>query len=340
MNSILKYYDLNTIKDIPEITWVIDNVLPNNGVVIIYGSPGSGKTFIVLDMCLHITHKMEWFGNKIVDCGVIVYLIGEGIYGIKKRLDSWHIYHTKDKKDLIYFVPISSFNIWEEDNIKRLSHTLKKFMKDTGQKIVMVVIDTLARAATGLDENSSRDMGKFLRNFEKIKEDFSCTILFVHHKGKDESRGMRGSSSLLGAADTCIDIRKDQTKVLISIEKQKDGENRTFDTELIKCKDSLVLATKKKVETKPKDNVITEKHKEKKVWTIDTDQIIIETIKKGKSLMEISEKTEIPNDKILKRFRRLINKSENMNKKWDKLVKIYSIQDTKIIDYIKKHYPK
>ena len=83
--KVLKYYDKKTIKDVPEITWIVDNVIPNNGLIIMYGSPGTGKTFVILDICLHITNSKPWFGNDVVSSGIIVYLIGEGIYGIKKE---------------------------------------------------------------------------------------------------------------------------------------------------------------------------------------------------------------------------------------------------------------
>ena len=341
--TLLNYYDYNTIKDVPEITWIVQDIIPNNGLIIVYGSPGSGKTFIVIDVCLHIINHMKWFNNAVNDAGVVVYLIGEGIYGIKKRLDSWSSYHNINSDNLIFFIPISSINIWEEKNINRLRKTLTAFMESTGKKIVMIVVDTLARAATGLDENSSRDMGMFLRNFEVIKEHFECSILFIHHKGKDESRGMRGSSSLLGAADTCIDIRKEHdNSITIKIEKQKDGENKTFNSRLVKHKDSLVLCTN--------DDIISNQHGAtteyttatnivigdncKVSWSKEEDNLIKHNIKKGKSIMEISELLDMSNERILNRFRRLIDKDKNNKKDINDIIDIYGIKDTKIITYL------
>lgn len=336
--TILNYYDYNTIKDVPEITWIVRDIIPNNGVIIVYGSPGCGKTFIVIDICLHIINQMTWFNNVINDAGVIVYLIGEGIYGIKKRLDSWSSYHNVNSDNLIFFIPISSLNIWEEKNINRLRKTLTTFMESTGKKIVMIVVDTLARAATGLDENSSRDMGMFLRNFEIIKEHFECSILFIHHKGKDESRGMRGSSSLLGAADTCIDIRKeDDNSITIKIEKQKDGENKTFNSRLIKHKDSLVLCTNDEIISNQHDtatNIVIGDNISKVSWSKEEDNLIKHNIKKGKSIMEISELLDMPNERILNRFRRLIDKDKNNKKNISDIIDIYGIKDTAIIGFL------
>lgn len=241
-SSLLEYYDYDSIKDIPQVTWIIKEFIPNNGLIILYGSPGCGKTFIVLDICLHIINKKKWFNNEVMKDGIIIYLIGEGINGIKGRLDSWSDYYNIKSENCIYFIPINSFNIWEDENINKLKSTISKLKIISNKNVSMIIVDTLARASTGLDENSSRDMGKFLKNFEKVKDIFQCSILFIHHKGKDESKGMRGSSSLLGAVDTCIDIKKlENNKLLIKIDKQKDGENKSYKCQLIKHNTSLIL---------------------------------------------------------------------------------------------------
>jgi hypothetical protein len=70
----------------------------------------------------------------------------------------------------------------------------------------MVVIDTLARSFGAGDENTVKDMTKCIRNLDAIREATQATILVIHHSGKDASKGARGSSALLGAADTEIEI--------------------------------------------------------------------------------------------------------------------------------------
>ena len=56
----------------------------------------------------------------------------------------------------------------------------------------------------------------------------------------DISAGMRGSSSLLGAADTCIKLMRYDETVRFIVEKQKDGEMVTVDFKLHKHEKSLV----------------------------------------------------------------------------------------------------
>ena len=82
----------------------------------------------------------------------------------------------------------------------------------------------------------------------------------------------------------------------------------------------------------------TVKSKVNSIWTAEIDETIIKSIESGKSLMEISDGLSLPNDKILKRFRRLINKSDNKGKKSNEIIKAYKIKDKKIMEYVKKYY--
>ena len=72
----------------------------------------------------------------------------------------------------------------------------------------VVIIDTLNRAAPHLDENSSGDMGKILRAAKRIEQGIGGLVLLVHHTGKDNSKGLRGHSSLHAALDAEIVIKR------------------------------------------------------------------------------------------------------------------------------------
>ena len=74
--------------------------------------------------------------------------------------------------------------------------------------MALVVIDTLARALAGGNENAPEDMGALIGNAKRIQEATGAAVLFVHHSGKDTSRGSRGHSSLKGAADLEIEVTR------------------------------------------------------------------------------------------------------------------------------------
>ncbi|MCK3155946.1 helicase RepA family protein, partial [Escherichia coli] len=97
----------------------------------------------------------------------------------------------------------------------------------TGENVRLIVIDTLARCFGGNDENDSRDMGAFIQGCDAIKQATGATVLVVHHSGKDETKGARGSSAFRAALDAEYRISRensDVTALVAACTKMKDAE--------------------------------------------------------------------------------------------------------------------
>ncbi|MBQ5158854.1 DNA primase, partial [Citrobacter freundii] len=90
----------------------------------------------------------------------------------------------------------------------------------------LVVIDTLARCFGGNDENDARDMGAFIEGCDTIKQKTGATVLVVHHSGKDEAKGARGSSSFRAALDAEFHVKREgeARALILSCTKMKDSE--------------------------------------------------------------------------------------------------------------------
>ena len=71
-----------------------------------------------------------------------------------------------------------------------------------------IVLDTLARCMGEGDENSARDMGRFVDRCGTIERHFRCIVIAVHHMGKNPAAGGRGSNALNGAADMTLPSRR------------------------------------------------------------------------------------------------------------------------------------
>ena len=70
-----------------------------------------------------------------------------------------------------------------------------------------VICDTYAMMLQGIDENSSKDSGIPIEALSQLRvATKGGSVLVVHHSGKDSSKGLRGSSALLGAVDLSIEI--------------------------------------------------------------------------------------------------------------------------------------
>lgn len=57
--------------------WLIKRTLPQKGVALIYGHPSSGKSFLALDIAMHVALGWDWNGLR-VRKGLVVYVAAEG----------------------------------------------------------------------------------------------------------------------------------------------------------------------------------------------------------------------------------------------------------------------
>ena len=74
------------------------------------------------------------------------------------------------------------------------------------------------------DENSAQDMGQAIKSMDRIRDVFKCTVMPIHHSGKDRDRGARGSTAMIGAVDVSLRVDRQESIVAVLTEKQKDAE--------------------------------------------------------------------------------------------------------------------
>jgi len=208
----------DAVFSMPPVEFLVDGLITDTGFTMMYGAPGTGKSFLAIDIALSVAHGVPWQGQE-VKSGPVLYIAGEGIGGFSKRWKAWENHHgVKDEPDL-YLLP-TAVNFREEEDIARLVATIE----DIGQRFSLVIVDTVARAIAGAEENSSTDMGLFVAACDEIKALTGGALLAVHHAGKDSSRGARGSTALLGAVDTSLMVGKSEEIVTLRTEKMKDAE--------------------------------------------------------------------------------------------------------------------
>lgn len=198
--------------------WRIDKLLPKVGFGVIYGASGTFKSFVTLDMALTVATGLAWRGQR-VEAAPAAYVAGEGTYGIQNRVVVWREHRYKGDAPF-YLAPVAS-NFLDPANVRLVAERLKAL------EIKFVVVDTLARSFGGGDENSSQDMGRFIAACDFIRDECGTFVLAVHHTGKDEQKGERGSNALRGAADVRLNVSRGigDMSAIIHVQKQKDSED-------------------------------------------------------------------------------------------------------------------
>lgn len=210
----------------------VQGLLTENTMSVVYGASNCGKTFFMSDLSFHVAQGKEW-RNKRVEKGNVMYLSLEGQRGIDNRINA---YKLENKVDINGFLRVPcpiNFVSEKDDDIPLFVEFVKGANSKFGSDIKLIVIDTLARALGGGDENSGVDMGLLVKHSDLIRQHTKAHICFIHHSGKDESKKARGHSSLRAAVDTEIEIsRKDGDDFSnIKIQKQRDmdiGDDMQF----------------------------------------------------------------------------------------------------------------
>lgn len=204
----------------------IEGVLPSGSLSIVYGAPGTGKTFFVLDAALHVALGRRWMGRD-VKAGGVLYCCLEGIFGFRNRVSAFREHYGLQDSTMPFASISSPLNLrGSADDARRLIQAIKDAEQQTGQKIDLVTIDTLSRSLAGGDENMSSDLGAVIRHAQSVVDATGTHLLMVHHSGKDRARGPRGHSILSGNVDVMIEITREpgsSTSVASSI-KQRDLE--------------------------------------------------------------------------------------------------------------------
>lgn len=237
--QLVRFADLVTRAPAP---WSVRGFLREQSVAMLYGRRGCYKSFLALDLAASIATGTEWHGYPIVAPGLVIYVAGEGGGGMVQRSRAWSEQHgILPNRINLQFITEPVIITGDSLDLDLLVHRIQQAIdwypegtidQETGHQYdspvarewpVLIVIDTLARCFLG-DENKQEDMGMFIQGLDRLKMEFNCSLLVLHHTGLNESRE-RGSTSLGGACDTIyrVDADKDLKTLTLTNEKMKDS---------------------------------------------------------------------------------------------------------------------
>jgi RecA-family ATPase len=187
--------DLEQLRKRPKPTWLVDGYLVSHGLAWLQGKWGNGKSFVAVDIGCCVSTGKPWHGHE-VEQGRVLYVIAEGASGLSSRVDAWATEYGEEP-DQIKFLPVPVNLMDDEVDVP----AMQQLLEDTHP--VLVIVDTQARVTVGADENSSRDMGRFVHHLGLLMESSDAALLIVHHEPRN-GENMRGSTALEGAALTAL----------------------------------------------------------------------------------------------------------------------------------------
>ena len=212
----------------PEFDWLVSGWLSSRDRSVLAGDSKAGKSFLALELALDIAFGRNLFGIP-TKMGGVIYQVGEGLLGLKKRLRAWRQYYGADFSRQVPFRLFQrSIDIYRDhDQVDALIEEILAHAATFDVPLRLVVIDTLAKASIGADENAVKDMGLVFKNIERINERTGAHVMLVHHLTKGGV--VRGSTSVYAGVDQVLLLTRDeQTKLrTLTLDKQKDDEEGT-----------------------------------------------------------------------------------------------------------------
>jgi hypothetical protein len=222
---LFRTLSLGDLDNLPDPDWVVDGIIPADAMVTVFGAPGSTKSFFALDLACSIASGLGYNGAKVKQ-GKVLYCVGEGLRGMKWRIEAWKLAHpdadVESLNDNLIVLPRAVMML-DKTESNMLVNTAEAINEESPLRAF--VIDTWARSLTGGDENSAHDVGIAINVCETVRAKTNASPIIIHHTGADGTRE-RGSTALRGATDTTIQMSHEEYSgvVTVTCKKMKDGE--------------------------------------------------------------------------------------------------------------------
>jgi hypothetical protein len=223
-------FDVTWFDDIAEgepKMWTIKGVLGDGEMTTISGLPGTGKSVITGDGCFHVAAGMEWFGRRVTQ-GMVAYVAAERRALTERRMVALRKHYGI--RDIPLVVISGRLDMTSSlVDAQALAKVIKHASDDCGQRCVWIVLDTLTRVFGPGDQNTSKDMSKFITCCDELVRLTGSHLTVVHHTAWSGERG-KGAIDLDGAVDASFLVSKNAGTYTLKCDGANDGEEGTIAT--------------------------------------------------------------------------------------------------------------
>jgi len=203
--------------------FVIRDVVPHQALGEIYAPPGGGKTAVSIDMALHIAAGRTYRGRR-TERQPVAYIALEGHNGINNRVAAARKHLGLDGQDIPFVLIKVRADFRVPESARRIAANVKALIAEYGGNNPVVFTDTFQAAlGAGGNDCNPEHVTALIENVKDELIGIGCTVIVIHHTGKDAAKGSRGWSGLLGALDFELEIDRKQDARFMYLSKQRDA---------------------------------------------------------------------------------------------------------------------
>lgn len=232
------------VKELPEIQWTIDQLLPEAGLAVLSAPPSHFKTWFALYFAIQVACGEMIFERFAAKKCKVLFVESD----TSTELVIWRVRKLSptDNDSSLYFLFRCGLKLDNEHMMKRFFEFIKK--NDIG----FVVFDSLIQFHTH-DENVNKDMARVFAPLKKIN-DMGVSVLVLHHHRKemgdednmswrDRSQSLRGASAILSQLNSHLVVhRQSQSKAVLRQTKLWEREEmKPLEIEFVDEDDRVVV---------------------------------------------------------------------------------------------------
>lgn len=192
--------------------WLVKHLIERNGILILAGESMAGKSFLIMDMGMKIARGLEYAGHKVRQ-GAVIHMAVEDGRGTELRHKGYRKANgISADADIPYVImdPFANgglgFSLMSDEVVDKFIAECLEWKAFYGS-LEFIIIDTLAMATEGMDENSSGEASKVLGRVNRIRERTGATVAVVHHMNAGGTK-VRGSTAIVANVPNVIELRQ------------------------------------------------------------------------------------------------------------------------------------
>lgn len=198
----------------PAREYLVDGLFASTEGILLAAKQKSGKTFVVIDSILAMTHG--WYVFAKFKCARplrVVYCTTEGRRGLPNRFmaaiqaNPDFDYETFERN----FLHIPALPQLYDCEVGMQPSQLCSMLDAKGFVPDVLILDTWNKSTLGAEENSARDVAFCCHRLAEMREQLGCCSWIVHHSSKEGS-SVRGSTALEADVDLLLQLVYDESE--------------------------------------------------------------------------------------------------------------------------------
>jgi hypothetical protein len=216
---------------VEEAEWLIHGWIPKAATTYLYGTHGTLKSFLIVNMAFCGALGRDHMGSPIDKPFGSIICVGEKKARFGKRIKAWLKAHGVEGQAPAVFTRDGCPDLTDDaavtDFIDEVNAMKPQFEK-RGAPLGAIWLDTLSRALRAGNVSDATTAQAAINSIQRIIDETGCALIPIAHVAKAEGANtIKGAGEFGDSAETYIYVERDKaTKVVTAtLGKQSDGED-------------------------------------------------------------------------------------------------------------------